>query len=77
MIFLQIWHGGRAVHPNHIGGQETWGPSPIAINGDVYTPKGKEKHVVPKEMTKEDIREVVKEFREGAEKAKKAGFDGI
>ena len=39
-LFLQIWHGGRATHPNHIGGQETWGPSAIAINAKVFTPKG-------------------------------------
>ena len=55
IIFIQLWHGGRAVHPNHIGGQQPWGPSPIAINGEAHTAKGKEKYQPPKEMTKEDI----------------------
>lgn len=74
---MQIWHGGRAVHPCHIGGQQTWGPSPIAIKGSVLTNNGLERHRAPKEMSKEDIKEVIREFRVGAQNAKEAGFDGL
>lgn len=31
LIFMQIWHGGRAVHPDQIGGQIPIAPSAIAI----------------------------------------------
>jgi N-ethylmaleimide reductase len=37
VIFLQIWHAGRAAHPDHIGGQTPVAPSAIAINDTVYT----------------------------------------
>ena len=56
---------------------ETWGPSAIAVRGDTHTPKGKKPHAVPKEMTKEDIKHAVGEFKAAAERAKKAGFDGV
>ena len=65
------------MHPNHIGGKETIAPSPIAISGYTHTAKGKEPNAVPREMNKEDIEQVIKEFRLAAENAKKAGFDGI
>lgn len=37
----------------------------------------KEDYPVPHEMTVDEIKSVLKEFRTGAENAKKAGFDGI
>ena len=76
-IFHQIWHGGRASHPNHVGGLETYGPSAIAITSTVHTKNGREQHVAPKAATKEDIQRLVADFRKGAENVKKAGFDGI
>ena len=76
-IFLQIWHGGRAVHPSKVGGLQTYGPSAIAIPGAVHTKNGRVPHEVPKACTKEDIQRIVADFRRGAENAKKSGFDGI
>lgn len=76
-IFLQIWHAGRAAHPEHIGGLQTISCSPYAIDGTVHTPIGRLPHTVPKEATIEDIRQLVADFRRGAENAKRAGFDGV
>ena len=53
-IYHQIWHGGRAVHPNHVNGLQTYGPSAIAIPTTVHTKNGREDHVAPKACTKED-----------------------
>eukprot|EP00347_Sterkiella_histriomuscorum_P001145 403373155 len=75
--YLQIWHGGRAVHPDHINGLETVSASAIAINGTVHTKNGRVQHAVPRELTIPEIKELVKTFRRGAENAKRAGFDGI
>lgn len=72
---LQIWHGGRASHSKINGGLQTWGPSAIAIKGK--NRRVNEDQEVPHEMTVEEIKQVVKEFRQGAENAKKAGFDGL
>jgi N-ethylmaleimide reductase len=40
-IVIQIWHAGRAAHPDHMGGRIPIAPSAIAIRDHVYTPKGK------------------------------------
>jgi N-ethylmaleimide reductase len=75
-IFHQIWHGGRASHPDQIGGETPLSSSEIAINGTLYTPKGKRDHVKPRAATIDEIQQLVKDFRRGAENAKRAGFDG-
>jgi len=77
-IFLQLWHGGRACHPLLNNRKEPVAPSPIAIIGDeVHTPEGKKPYVVPRELLDEEIPGIVVGFRQGAENAKRAGFDGV
>ncbi|RKZ43969.1 MAG: alkene reductase [Candidatus Parabeggiatoa sp. nov. 3] len=77
-IFLQLWHGGRACHPLLNNRKEPVAPSPIAIIGDeVHTPEGKKPYVVPRELRDEEIPGIVIGFRQGAENAKRAGFDGV
>ncbi|RDL46042.1 alkene reductase [Marinomonas piezotolerans] len=76
-IFMQIWHAGRAAHPLFNDGQPSFGPSAIAIDGVTHTPEGKQPYSVPQELTKDQIRNIVKDFRQGAENAKLAGFDGV
>lgn len=48
-IYLQIWHSGRAVLSDFIGGQNPIAPSPIAISTPHSYTKGP--YPVPKEMT--------------------------
>ena len=74
-IFLQIWHCGRAGHSND-GGLPV-APSPIPLKGQAHTSKGKADYEVPHELTIEEIKEIVEQFRKGAENAQKAGFDGL
>lgn len=77
-IFLQIWHGGRATHPLLNGGQQPVAPSAIAIANDtVHTPQGKQPYVTPRALTDEEIPGIVAAFRQAAENAKAAGFDGV
>jgi N-ethylmaleimide reductase len=77
-IFLQIWHGGRATHPLLNGGQQPVAPSAIAIANDtVRTPEGKQPYVTPRALADEDIPAIVAFFRQAAQNAKAAGFDGI
>lgn len=65
MMCLQIAHGGRKCE---VGCENIIAPSPIAFT---------EKHRVPNEMTKEDIKIVINSFREAAIRAEKAGFDAL
>ena len=77
-IFLQLWHGGRACHPLLNGGVQPVGASALAIAGDeVHTPAGKQPYVVPRVLADEDLPGIVAGFRQAAEYAQMAGFDGV
>jgi N-ethylmaleimide reductase len=85
-IYAQLWHMGRLVLPEYIGGQLPIGPSPIAAVGETFLPRqeGDESfflpmkpYVVPREMTQADIDEVVRAFGQAAKNAKAAEFDGV
>jgi 2,4-dienoyl-CoA reductase-like NADH-dependent reductase (Old Yellow Enzyme family) len=78
VIFLQLWHCGRASHPLFHDGQPAVAPSPIKINEPyIHTPEGKQPHEVPRSLTTEEIPRVVEDYRRAAERAKNAGFDGV
>jgi len=67
---LQIAHCGRQVDPNIVKEKkiEPIAPSPIA---------DKSIGIVPKEMTTKDIEDIIQSFIASAERAKRAGFDGV
>ena len=79
VFFCQLWHTGRASHSSfRKDGRLPFAPSAIAINAEyVHTPNGKQAPEVPKEMTIEDIKQTVEDFKNAAQFAKDAGFDGI
>jgi len=78
LIFLQIWHGGRACHPLLNGGIQPVAPSPLAIQGDeTHTPEGKKPYVIPRELRDDELPGIVEGFQKAAANAKAAGFDGV
>jgi N-ethylmaleimide reductase len=78
LIFLQIWHGGRACHPLLNDGAQPVAPSAIAItSSEVFTPEGMKPYVVPRELSLEELPSIVDGFKKAAENAKLAGFDGV
>lgn len=77
LIFLQLWHGGRACHPSLNNGNETVAPSAIAIEGEIRTPTGSVPHVVPRALGDMEIPQVITAFKKAAQYAKDAGFDGV
>ncbi|GGD84530.1 alkene reductase [Croceicoccus mobilis] len=85
-MFLQLWHMGRLVLPDYIGGQLPMAPSPIAAEGETFAPRPEgddglflpmKPYVIPREMNQSDIDSVVTAFGRGAANAVKAGFDGV
>lgn len=77
-IFLQLWHGGRACHPLLNEGRQPVAPSPIAIaDGEVITPQGRQPYVLPRELRDDELPGIVAGFRQAAENARTAGFDGV
>lgn len=85
-IYAQLWHMGRLVLPDYIGGQQPIGPSAIAGEGETFAPRlhgdtslllPMKPYVVPREMTQADIDQVIDAYRTGARNAMVAGFDGV
>ena len=76
-IFLQLWHVGRISHPDFHGGELPVAPSAIAAQGQVITAKGPQEMVTPRALALAELPGIVEQFRNGAENAKAAGFDGV
>ena len=76
-IFMQIWHAGRAAHPDMNDGVATVSSAAIAIDGETHTPKGKVPNAVPQALTVEEIPAIVAAYAQGAKNAIAAGFDGV
>ncbi len=78
LIFLQLWHMGRASHSLFHDGLLPVAPSAIKINGEsILTPQGKMPYEVPHALTVSEIKDTVQDYRQAAEYAKQAGFDGV
>ena len=78
LIFLQIWHGGRACHPLLNDGAQPVAPSAIAIeNNQVRTAEGMKPCVVPHELRLDELPDIINGFKKAAKNAKNAGFDGV
>ncbi len=77
-ILLQIWHGGRACHPLLNNGAQPVAPSALRIeNDETHTPQGKKPYEVPRALRDDELPGIVAGFRQAAENAKAAGFDGV
>ena len=85
-MYAQLWHMGRLVLPDYIGGEQPVGPSAIAGEGETMAPPPAghgggflpmKPYVVPRAMEQEDIDRAVAAYREGAANALRAGFDGV
>lgn len=75
-IFAQLWHVGRVSH-SHYHGERPIAPSPIPPPGKAYTPAGMKAYEIPREITTREIPGIVEQFRNGAQVARDAGFDGV
>ncbi|PZD73793.1 N-ethylmaleimide reductase [Acaryochloris thomasi RCC1774] len=77
-IVLQLWHTGRASHPDfQPGGIRPISASEITPLGEVHTPLGKKPYVTPRAIDTEEISGIVEQYAEATRKAKSAGFDGV
>jgi N-ethylmaleimide reductase len=78
VIFLQLWHTGRASPSSFHGGKRAVAPSAIKISeGDIHTPTGKHPYEVPRALETSEIPRLVADYRRAAERARDAGFDGV
>lgn len=78
VIFLQLWHMGRASHSSFHGGKLAVAPSAIKIDEEyIHTPTGKQPHEVPRALDTAEVPRVVDDYRRAAARARAAGFDGV
>ena len=77
-IFQQLWHVGRQSHvdlqPN---GEAPVAPSAIPADGYAYTKNAEVPFSIPRALELHEIPGIIEEFRSGAERALRAGFDGV
>src|SRR5215471_16636856 len=76
-IFLQLWHVGRVSDPVFLDGELPVAPSAIAPAGHVSLVRPMKPFVTPRALALEEIPGVVAAYRQGAQNALSAGFDGV
>lgn len=77
-IFMQLFHTGRIALPDFLpDGAQPVAPSAVRAKGQNYTDEGMKEFVTPREITKEEIAQTVKDFGAAAKNAIAAGFDGV
>ena len=77
-IFMQLWHCGRSSHSSFRNGELGIAPSAIAIDEEyIHTPDGKQAHEVPRALETSEMAGIAAEYRNAAQAAIEAGFDGV
>jgi 2,4-dienoyl-CoA reductase-like NADH-dependent reductase (Old Yellow Enzyme family) len=76
-IFAQIWHVGRVSDSSFLDGRQPVSASALAAPGTVTLIRPKKEFEVPRALTIAEIKQVIEEFRAGAQNAMSAGFDGV
>jgi N-ethylmaleimide reductase len=76
--FLQLFHAGRISHPDF----QPDGGLPVCSSatrpaGEVMTFEGMKPYETPHALTLDEIPGVIEQYRQGAENALEAGFDGV
>ncbi|SCZ84653.1 N-ethylmaleimide reductase [Nitrosomonas mobilis] len=77
-IVLQLWHVGRISHTSlQPNGQAPVAPSAIRANAQVFAAGGFVDVSMPRALALSEIPTLVETYRQAANNAKEAGFDGV
>jgi N-ethylmaleimide reductase len=76
-IFAQLWHVGRLSHPDLLDGKLPLAPSALNPLAQAFTPNGFKDTVDAREMTPDEIKKTISDFKQAALNAIEAGFDGV
>ncbi|MEI9927860.1 MAG: alkene reductase [Sphingomonas sp.] len=82
-IFAQLWHMGRLVHPDFLGGAQPVSASATTAPGSVRTyfsdaePDGKRAYAEARPATLDDIARILDDYSAATRGAIRAGFDGV
>ena len=76
-IMLQMWHMGRLVHPDFLGGAAPVSASATTAPGHAWTPTGRQDYQMSRALSLDEIERVIDDYGHAAQNAKAAGFDGV
>lgn len=76
-ILLQLWHVGRISDPSYLNGALPVAPSAVTPEGYLHLLRPKQPFVTPRALERDEIPGIIEAFRQGAENARRAGFDGV
>lgn len=78
VIYAQLWHTGRVGHSVVRNGVLPVAPSAIAIKGQQhFTQEGMKDYETPRELTTEEVKQTIADYKKAALNAMEAGFDGV
>jgi N-ethylmaleimide reductase len=76
-IILQLWHMGRLVHPDFLGGASPVSASATQAPGDAHTMTGKKPYEQARALGLDEMPRLVGDYVHAARNAMAAGFDGV
>lgn len=76
-IIAQLWHMGRLVHPDFIGGMAPLSASATTAPFKAHTYNGKQPYEQARAATLDDIRRTIDDYALAARNALRSGFDGV
>ncbi len=76
-IILQLWHMGRLVHSDFLGGAQPVSASVTTAPGDAHTAEGKKPYVEARALRLDEIPRLIGDYVSAAKNAMAAGFDGV
>jgi N-ethylmaleimide reductase len=76
-IMLQLWHMGRLVHPDFLGGQPPVSSSATTARGKAHTYAGKQFYAEARTLRSDEIPIIIADYVHAARNAMAAGFDGV
>ena len=77
-MFLQLYHAGRQSHEDvQPHGSQPVGPSAVLHGGVAYTSTGWVANTPNRELSVDEIHDLVESFRLAAKRGVEAGFDGV
>ena len=76
-IVAQLWHMGRLVHPDFLGGARPVSASATTAPGHAHTYEGSKPYVESRALELNEIKAILNDYKLAAEHAMAAGFDGL
>jgi N-ethylmaleimide reductase len=76
-IILQLWHMGRLVHPDFLGGAQPVSSSATTAPGQAHTTTGKKDYSEARALRLDEIPRIIGDYVHAAKNAMAAGFDGV